>query len=121
MPKVNPNIKHITCPLTGERLAAVPAIRPDVAVIHALKADRAGNVFIEGIVGVQKEAVLAAKRSLVTVEEIVDDFGERSPKAVILPRWTCGAIACVPDGAHPSFALDFPNLHNAYSITSDGL
>src|SRR5580693_2649024 len=68
LPKVNRNIRHVTCPFTGERLAAVPAIRPDVAVIHALKADRAGNVFIEGIVGVQKEAVLAAKRSIVTVE-----------------------------------------------------
>ena len=74
LPKVNPNIKRITCPFTGEQLAAVPAIRPDVAVIHALRADRAGNVLIEGIVGVQKEAVLAAKRSLVTVEEIVDEL-----------------------------------------------
>jgi len=82
LPKVNPNIKQITCPFTGEQLAAVPAIRPDVAVVHALRADRTGNVLIEGIVGVQKEAVLAAKRSLVTVEEIVDDFGPRSANAV---------------------------------------
>ena len=80
LPKVNPNIKLITCPFTGEKLAAVPAIRPDVGVVHAQKADRAGNVLIEGIVGVQKEAVLAAKRSIVTVEEIVDDFGPRSPE-----------------------------------------
>src|ERR1700675_650873 len=83
--KVNPNIKHVTCPFTGEQLAAVPAIRPEVAVIHALKADRAGNVLLEGIVGVQKEAVLAAKRSLVTVEEIVEGFGPRTLTAVILP------------------------------------
>ena len=75
LPKVNPNIRRVACPFTGEELAAVPAIRPDVAVVHALKADRAGNVLIEGIVGVQKEVVLASKRSLVTVEEIVDDFG----------------------------------------------
>ena len=61
LPKVNRNIRHVTCPFTGEQLAAVPAIRPDVAVIHALKADRAGNVLLEGIVGVQKEAVLAAQ------------------------------------------------------------
>ena len=80
-------------PVHRRELAAVPAIRPDVAVIHALKADRAGNVLLEGIVGVQKEAVLAAKRSIVTVEEIVDDFGPRSPNAVILPSWTVGAIA----------------------------
>src|SRR5262249_13562372 len=74
LPKVNPNIKSIVCPYTGEKLATVPAIRPDVAVIHAQKADRAGNVLLEGIVGVQKHAVLAAKRSVVTVEEIVEDL-----------------------------------------------
>ncbi len=78
LPKVNPTIKHIDCPFTGEKLAAIPAIRPDVAVIHAQKADRTGNVFLEGIVGVQKQAVLAAKRALVTVEEVVEDFGPRS-------------------------------------------
>jgi glutaconate CoA-transferase subunit A len=121
LPKVNPNIKHITCPFTGERLAAIPAIRPDVAVIHALKADRAGNVFIEGIVGVQKEAVLAAKRSLVTVEEIVDDFGERSPNAVILPSWTVGAIACVPGGAHPSYAHGYYKRDNAFYKAWDAI
>src|SRR6187401_973018 len=82
LPKVNPNIRHISCPFTGEKLAAVPSIRPDVAIIHALKADRAGNVLLEGIVGVQKEAVLAAKRSIVTVEEMVDDFGPRNANAV---------------------------------------
>jgi glutaconate CoA-transferase subunit A len=104
LPKVNPNIRHVTCPFTGEQLAAVPAIRPDVAIIHALRADRAGNVLLEGILGVQKEAVLAAKRAVVTVEEIVDDFGPRSANAVILPSWTVSAIACVPGGAHPSYA-----------------
>jgi glutaconate CoA-transferase subunit A len=114
LPKVNPNIRRITCPFTGEELAAVPALRPDVAVIHALKADRAGNVLIEGIVGVQKEAVLAAKRSVVTVEEIVDDFGPRSPNAVILPAWTVTAIACVPGGAHPSYAHGYYRRDNAF-------
>ena len=88
LPKVNPSIRSVTCPYTGEVLATVPAIRPDVAIIHALRADRAGNVLLEGIVGVQKEAVLAAKRAIVTVEEIVEDFGPRSPNAVILPAWT---------------------------------
>ncbi len=75
LPKVNPRIKFITCPFTGEQLAAVPSHRPDVTIVHAQRADREGNVMIDGIVGVQKEAVLAAKRSIVTVEEIVDDFG----------------------------------------------
>jgi glutaconate CoA-transferase, subunit A len=114
LPKVNPNIKRVTCPFTGEVLAAVPAIRPDVAVIHAQRADRAGNVMIEGILGVQKEAVLAAKRSIVTVEEIVEDFGPRSPNAVILPAWTVGAIAHVQGGAYPSYALGYYKRDNAY-------
>ncbi len=114
LPKVNPTIKSVTCPYTGETLATVPAIRPDVAVIHALRADRAGNVLIEGIVGVQKQAVLAAKRAIVTVEEIVDDFGPRNLNAVILPSWTVTAIACVPGGAHPSYAQGYYKRDNAY-------
>ncbi len=121
LPKVNPNIKRVTCPFTGEELAAVPALRPDVAVVHALKADRAGNVLFEGIVGVQKQAVLAAKRSLVTVEEIVDDFGPRSPNAVILPGWTVSAIACVPGGAHPSYAHGYYRRDNAYYKAWDAI
>jgi len=119
LPKVNPNIKHVTCPFTGVQLAAVPALRPDVAVIHALKADRSGNVLMHGIVGVQKEAVLASKRSLITVEEIVDDFGERSFNTVILPHWTVGAIALVPGGAFPSYAQGYYKRDNAFYLAWD--
>ena len=89
LPAVNPNIKFVACPFTGEELAAVPSIRPDVAIIHAQEADREGNVLIEGIVGVQKEAVLAARRSIVTVEEIVDVIHRRSPNSVVLPGLDC--------------------------------
>ena len=121
LPKVNPNIKRIACPFTGEELAAVPAIRPDVAVIHALRADRAGNVLLEGIVGAQKEIVLAAKRSIVTVEEIVDDFGARSANTVILPSWTVGAIVSVPGGAHPSYAHGYYKRDNAYYKAWDAI
>src|SRR6478609_2286381 len=96
LPKVNPNIKRVTCPFTGEALAAIPSIRPDVAVIHAQRADKAGNVMIEGVLGVQKEAVLASKRSVVTVEEIVDELPERSLNAVVLPHWTVGHVVDVP-------------------------
>jgi glutaconate CoA-transferase subunit A len=119
LPKVNDSIRSVTCPFTGEVLAAVPAIRPDVAIIHALRADRAGNVLIEGILGVQKEAVLAAKRSVVTVEEVVDDFGPRSPNAVILPSWTVGAIALVPGGAYPSYAHGYYKRANSFYIAWD--
>jgi glutaconate CoA-transferase subunit A len=114
LPRVNPNIKSITCPYTGEVLATVPAIRLDSAVIHAQKADRAGNVLLEGIVGVQKEAVLSSKRSLVTVEEIVDDLGPRSFNACILPHWTVTAIAVVPGGAHPSYTQGYYKRDNAF-------
>jgi glutaconate CoA-transferase, subunit A len=119
LPKVNPRIKHIICPFTGEQLAAVPAHRPDVAIVHALKADRAGNVLLEGIVGVQKEVVLASKRSIVTVEEIVEDFGPRSFNAVILPAWTIGAIVKVPGGAYPSYAQGYYKRDNAFYISWD--
>ena len=121
LPKVNFNIKHVTCPFTGEQLAAIPSLRPDVAIIHALKADRAGNVLMEGIVGVQKHAVLAAKRSLVTVEEIVDELSPRSLNATILPAWTVTAIAVVPGGAHPSYAHGYYMRDNAYYKAWDAI
>src|SRR3990170_110362 len=112
--RVNPTIKSVACPYTGEVLATVPGIKLDSAIIHAQKADRAGSVLLEGIVGVQKEAVLASKRSLVTVEEIVDDFGPRSFNACILPHWTVTAISVVPGGAHPSYAQGYYKRDNAY-------
>jgi glutaconate CoA-transferase subunit A len=118
---VNPNIKSVTCPFSGERLAAVPAIRPDVGIIHAQKADRAGNVMLEGIVGVQKEVVLASKRSIVTVEEVVDDFGPRSPNAVILPSWTIGVVVLAPGGAYPSYAFGYYKRDNAFYKAWDGI
>jgi glutaconate CoA-transferase subunit A len=121
LPKVNSNIKSITCPFTGQSLAAVPALHPDVTIIHAQRADRFGNVMIEGIVGVQKEAVLAAKRAIVTVEEIVDDFGERSPNACILPSWTVAAIAEVPGGAFPSYAFGYYKRDNAFYKAWDAI
>jgi glutaconate CoA-transferase subunit A len=114
LPKVNPAIRSVTCPYTGEELATVPAIRPDVAIVHAQRADRAGNVLLEGIVGVQKEAVLAARRSIVTVEETVEDFGARSPNAVILPAWTITAISVVPGGAFPSYTHGYYKRANAF-------
>jgi len=119
LPRVNPQIRTVTCPFTGEQLAAVPAIRPNVGIIHAQKADARGNVLLEGIVGVQKQVVLAAQRSLVTVEEVVEDFGPRSSNAVILPAWTVSAIAAVPRGAHPSYAHGYYARDNGFYIGWD--
>ncbi len=120
LPKVNPMIKAITCPFTGEQLAAVPAIRPDVTVIHAQQADRRGNVMMWGITGVQKEAVMAAKRTIVTVEEIVDSFDIKA-NSVILPRWVIDAVCLEPGGAYPSYALGYYDRDNSFYKSWDGI
>jgi glutaconate CoA-transferase subunit A len=115
-----PNVTSITCPFTGEELTAVAALRPDVTVIHAQRADRAGNVQLWGITGVQKEAVLAARRSVVTVEEIVDQLDPR-PGAVVLPAWTVTYVAWAPGGAHPSYALDYSVRDNDFYVAWDAI
>ena len=117
----NPNIKSIECPFTGERLAAIPAIRPDVTIVHAQRADRAGNVLVEGIVGIQKEAVLAAARAVVTIEEIVDDLRPPSPNSVVLPSWTIDAIAVAPGGARPSYTHGYYDRDNALYTAWDAI
>lgn len=106
-------IRPITCPFTGEVLTAVPALNPDVAIVHAQQADRDGNVQLWGIVGVQKEAVLSATRSLVTVEEIVERLEPR-PGAVTLPSWVITHVAHAPGGAHPSYAHGYSVRDNEY-------
>ena len=113
LPKYNSRVQFVECPFTGERLAAVPAIRPDVAVVHAQQADRKGNVLLWGIVGVQKEAVMAARRSIVTVEEIVDRLEPRA-NSVVLPGWVVGAVCEVAGGAFPSYALGYYARDNSF-------
>ncbi|ETX09784.1 3-oxoadipate:succinyl-CoA transferase subunit A [Marinomonas ushuaiensis DSM 15871] len=113
LPLANKDISSITCPFTGEKLAAIPSIKPDVSIIHAQKADREGNVLIEGIIGVQKEVVLSAKRSIVTVEEIVDNL-EVTPNACVLPAWAIDVVAVAPQGAKPSYALGYYDRDNSY-------
>ena len=108
-----PTIRAITCPFTGEELAAVSALQPDVTVVHAQRADHAGNVQMWGIVGVQKEAVLAARRSIVTVEEVVEELDAR-PGHVVLPSWVVTAVAHVPGGAHPSYAHGYSVRDNEF-------
>jgi len=116
----NQNIKFIDCPYTGERLAAAPAIRPDVAIIHAQRADVQGNVHLWGIVGVQKEIALAAKRVVVTVEEIVDEL-DTSPNACVLPSWVVTAVCHVPGGAAPSYAHGYYERDNGFYKSWDAI
>jgi len=120
LPKHTTNIAAIACPFTGEVLTAVPALNPDVAVVHAQQADRQGNVQMWGITGVQKEAVLSARRSLVTVEEIVDTLEPR-PGAVVLPTWAVTAVALAPRGAHPSYAQGYYDRDNSYYQAWDAI
>jgi glutaconate CoA-transferase subunit A len=103
----------ITCPFTGERLTAVPALRPDVAIVHAQEADRDGNVQLWGIPGVQKEAVLAAQRSLVTVERIVDELEPR-PGGITIPGWVIGVVAEAAGGSRPSYSLGITDRDNDF-------
>ena len=114
-PDVNPHIRFLDCPFTGQKVTAVPAIRPDVAIIHAQRADREGNVWLRGIVGVQKEAVLASARSIVTVEEVVDRVDETKGGTVI-PRWAVSAVCHVPLGAFPSYAEGYYGRSNAFYL-----
>jgi glutaconate CoA-transferase, subunit A len=107
------HVKRVACPFTGEQLIAVPALNPDVTIVHAQEADRAGNVQLWGIPGVQKEAVLAAKRSLVTVERIVDEL---EPKAggIVIPGWTIDAVVLAPGGSQPSYSHGITRRDNDF-------
>ena len=113
-------VAEIVCPFTGERLAAVPAHRPDVGIVHAQQADRQGNVQLWGISGVQKEVVLASTRSIATVEEVVDRLEPR-PGAVVLPGWTIDAVALAPGGAHPSYAHGYYDRDNDFYVAWDAI
>jgi glutaconate CoA-transferase subunit A len=106
-------VREIACPFSGERLVAVPALRPNVAIIHAQEADREGNVALWGIPGVQKEAVLAAQRSLVTVERIVDALEPR-PGALVIPGWVIDFVAEAPGGSQPSYSLGITERDNDF-------
>jgi glutaconate CoA-transferase, subunit A len=112
LPTRTATISTVRCPFTGEELAAVAALNPDVAIVHAQRADRAGNVQFWGITGVQKEAVLASTRAIATVEEVVDELTPL-PGAVVLPHWVLDAVAVVPGGAAPSYAMGYYDRDNA--------
>ncbi len=118
LPRVNPQVKSVTCPYTGETIATVPALRPDVTILHAVQADRRGNVLLRGILGAQKEAAMAARRLVVTVEQVVDAL-DAPMNAVVLPGWLVTAVACVPGGAYPSYAQGCYARDNAFYLAWD--
>jgi glutaconate CoA-transferase subunit A len=106
-------VAPIACPFTGEVLMAVPALTPDVAIVHAQESDREGNVQLWGIPGVQKEAVLCAQRALVTVERIVDRLTPR-PGGIVIPGWVIDAVAAAPGGSQPSYSLGLTTRDNDF-------
>jgi glutaconate CoA-transferase subunit A len=113
-------VARVTCPFTGEELAAVAALRPDVGIVHAQQADRQGNVQLWGILGVQKETVLASARAIVTVEEVVDELTHR-PGAIVLPHWIVDAVSLAPGGAHPSYAHGYYDRDNEFYVAWDAI
>ena len=115
---VNAQVRSVTCPYTGEKLTTVPALRPDLTILHAQLADRSGNVLLRGILGAQKEAAMAARRLVVTVERVVDEL-DAPMNAVVLPSWIVTAVACVPGGAYPSYAQGFYARDNAFYLAWD--
>jgi glutaconate CoA-transferase, subunit A len=116
--ELNPEVSQVECPFTGEQLSAVKALDLDVAVIHAQQADVQGNVMLWGLSGVQKEAVLAARRAVVTVEEVVEELEPR-PHATVLPHWVVTAVCTVPGGAHPSYAHGYSTRDNGFYAAWD--
>jgi len=109
----NARIRSVECPYTGERLTTVPAINPDVTILHAQRADRQGNVAVHGIVGAQREAALAARALIVTVEEVV----ERLPPAmngIVLPHWVVSAVVHCPGGAYPAYTQGYYARDNTF-------
>ena len=120
LPRQTDTVRQVTCPFTGEELTAVSALNPDVTVIHAQRADREGNVQLWGITGIQKEALLAAHRAVVTVEELVDEL-EPTPGAIVIPAWTIDYVSVVPGGAHPSYAHGYSERDNPFYVAWDAI
>jgi glutaconate CoA-transferase subunit A len=117
LPHANPSIRSVVCPFTGEVLAAVPALHPDVTIVHAQRADAAGNTQIWGLLGVQKEAAFASSRVIVVVEELVDESVIRSdPNRTIIPGTIVDAVVVEPWGAHPSYAQGFYDRDNEFYV-----
>ncbi len=117
LPVANPQIRRITCPYTGKALATVPALNPDVTIVHAQRADAEGNAQVWGLLGVQKEAAFASQRVIVVVEELVDSSVIRAdPNRTIIPGMIVDAVVVEPWGAHPSYAQGFYDRDNAFYV-----
>jgi glutaconate CoA-transferase subunit A len=117
LPRVNPQIKTVTCPFTGEELAAVPALNPDTAIVHAQRADEDGNAHVWGLLGVQKEAAFASRHTIIVAEEIVHESVIRSdPNRTLIPGFIVDAVVHEPFGCHPSYAQGYYDRDNDFYV-----
>jgi len=117
LPRVNPLIKTVTCPFTGEELAAVPALNPDTAIVHVQRADENGNAHVWGLMGVQKEAAFAARNTIVVAEEIVSESVIRSdPNRTLIPGLIVDAVVHEPFGCHPSYVQGYYDRDNDFYV-----
>jgi glutaconate CoA-transferase subunit A len=122
LPTANPLIRTVTCPYTAEQLATVPALNPDVTIVHAQRADRDGNTQIWGLLGVQKEAAFASARVIVVVEELVDTAVIRAdPNRTLIPGLVVSAVVVEPWGAHPSYAHGYYDRDNAFYVAWEAI
>jgi glutaconate CoA-transferase subunit A len=122
LPRANERIRSVACPYTGERLATVPALNPDVTIVHAQRADAAGNTQIWGLLGVQKEAAFASRHVIVVVEELVDESVIRSdPNRTVIPAMIVDAVVVEPWGAHPSYAQGYYDRDNDFYVAWEGI
>jgi glutaconate CoA-transferase, subunit A len=122
MPLVNEQIKFIESPYGGEKVAVVPPINPDIAILHAQRADTQGNTQLWGLLGAQKEVAFAARKVIVVVEEIVDEAIIRAdPNRTIIPGLIVDAVVHVPYGAHPAYVQGYYDRDNAFYIMWDVL
>ncbi|MCS6910854.1 MAG: CoA transferase subunit A, partial [Anaerolineales bacterium] len=120
--RANPQYRKVTCPYTGEALNTVPALNPDVAIIHVQRADVHGNAHIWGILGEQKEAAFASRRVILTAEEIVEESIIRSdPNRTLIPGLVVTAVCHVPFCAHPSYTQGYYDRDNAFYLEWDKL
>jgi len=122
IPTANPRIRTVTCPYTGEALATVPALNPDVTIVHAQRADTNGNTQIWGLLGVQKEAAFASEHVIVVVEELVDESVIRAdPNRTLIPGMIVDAVVVEPWGAHPSYAQGFYDRDNEFYVAWEAI
>ena len=122
LPTANPRIRSVTCPYTGEALATVPALNPGVTIVHAQRADAAGNTQMWGLLGVQKEAAFASARVIVVVEELVEEDVIRSdPNRTVIPGMIVSAVVVEPWGAHPSYAQGYYDRDNEFYVAWENI